>query len=121
MFPVTLIALRGGLDIGGDRGQHTGIDRFAAMLNTLPSGSIVYDYWLGWELGYYLGDHAAVQIVFQASPQALMRSVCSTTNKSYFVGPQSEIEAWLWPLLDRGGSAMLIFGDRFRLYRLSCP
>jgi 4-amino-4-deoxy-L-arabinose transferase-like glycosyltransferase len=120
ILPYTLTALRGELTIGGDRGQHIGIDRLAVTLNMLPKGSIVYDYWLGWELGYYLGDQPAVQVVFQPSPQGLMRSVCGSTTESYFVGPSSEIEAWLWPLLDRGGSAALMFEDRFRLYRLSC-
>jgi 4-amino-4-deoxy-L-arabinose transferase-like glycosyltransferase len=120
MLPYTLTALRGDLDIGGDRGQHTGIDRLAATLNTLPHGSVVYDYWLGWELGYYLEHQPAVQVIFQSSPQALARSACESTDVSYFIGPSSEIEAWLWPLLDRGGHAVLMFEERFRLYQLNC-
>ncbi|MCY4018217.1 MAG: glycosyltransferase family 39 protein [Chloroflexi bacterium] len=45
-----------GLPIGGDRGRHDGIDDLARYLNSKPVATVIYDPWLGWELGYYLGQ-----------------------------------------------------------------
>ena len=44
------------LPIGGDRGRHDGIDELARYLNSKPVATVIYDPWLGWELGYYLGQ-----------------------------------------------------------------
>jgi 4-amino-4-deoxy-L-arabinose transferase-like glycosyltransferase len=120
MLPFTLAALRGPLDIGGDHGQHNGIVQLAAALQALPAGSTVYNYSLGWELGYYLGDQPAVQIVFEPTPQALARAVCANAEASYFAAPAAESAGWLAPLETGGGSIMLLSDGLFRLYRLSC-
>ncbi len=119
MLPFTITALRGELTIGGDHGQNAGIDRVASMLNALPDGTVFYDYWLGWELGYYLGDHPRVRVVFEPSPQALARAVCSA-GSGYFGGPAAEIGPWLEPLEDQGGTISLLLDGRLRLYRLDC-
>jgi 4-amino-4-deoxy-L-arabinose transferase-like glycosyltransferase len=120
MLPFTLAALRGPLDIGGDHGQHTGIVQLAAAIQALPAGSTVYNYSLGWELGYYLGDQPAVQVVFQPTPQALARAVCANAEASYFAAPAAESAGWLAPLEAGGGSITLLSDGPFRLYRLSC-
>jgi hypothetical protein len=70
MIPATAKTLRGEARIGGDQGQHNGIDTLADVLNTQLSGEIVYDHWLGWELAYYLGGHARDHPVF-SMPEAL--------------------------------------------------
>jgi len=49
-------SLGNGLPIGGDRGRHDGIDDLARYLNSKPVATVIYDPWLGWELGYYLGQ-----------------------------------------------------------------
>jgi len=121
MIPFTITALRGQLNIGGDHGQHTEIDQLAAAINTLPAGSVVYDYWLGWELGYYLGEQTGVQIVFQPTREALARTVCGSTGEAgYFAGPTDEIESWLVPLREQGAAVTLLHNGPFRLYRLNC-
>ena len=51
-----LWSLGNGLPIGGDRGQHDGIDDLARYLKSKPVATVIYDPWLGWELGYYLGQ-----------------------------------------------------------------
>jgi hypothetical protein len=120
MLPFTLAALRGPLDIGGDHGQHNGIVQLATALQALPAGSTVYNYSLGWELGYYLGDQPAVHVVFQPTPQALARAVCANAEASYFAAPAAESAGWLAPLEAGGGSITLLSDGPFRLYRLSC-
>ncbi|MCY4071234.1 MAG: glycosyltransferase family 39 protein [Chloroflexi bacterium] len=53
---VAIWSLGNGLPIGGDRGRHDGIDDLARYLNGKPAATVIYDPWLGWELGYYLGQ-----------------------------------------------------------------
>jgi hypothetical protein len=63
-------ASRSGYPIGGDHGANDGIDQVAGYLKTLPPGTVVYDHWLAWQLGYYLGDGFAYLAYFD-TPAAL--------------------------------------------------
>jgi hypothetical protein len=56
MLPFSLTASHSGYPIGGDHGANDGIEQVADYLKGLPSGTVVYDHWLAWQLGYYLGD-----------------------------------------------------------------
>ena len=120
VLPFTLRALSGRLDIGGDHGQHRGIDKLAAAINALPADTVIYDYSLDWELVYYLGDGSSVRPVFQPSPQALARTVCGQDGYSYFAASQAESVPWLEPLRLRGGYIETLFDGPFLLYRLTC-
>jgi hypothetical protein len=122
VLPFTLRALSGRLDIGGDHGQHTGIDQLAAAINALPANTVIYDYSLDWELVYYLGDRSSVRLVFEPSPQALARTVCDQGGYSYFAASLAESVPWLEPLHLRGGYMYIdtLFDGPFLLYRLSC-
>jgi hypothetical protein len=120
VLPFTLTALRGELAVGGDRGQHSGIDRLAEALNKLPANSTVYQYWLDWELDYYLGDQTTVKLVFQPAPEGLARSVCLSAAPSYLAVASSDALMWLYPFVQRGGRVSLMADGRFRLYRLDC-
>ena len=70
MLPFGVIAARSGYPIGGDHGANDGIEQVAGYLKTLPPGTVVYDHWLAWELGYYLGDGFAYLAYFD-TPAAL--------------------------------------------------
>lgn len=117
--PFTLATLHGQQIVGGDRGANTSIDRLATTINNLPPGSVVYDYWLGWELGYYLGE-STIQIIWQPSPQALARAICAHTSASYFAAPAPRSARWLLVLRDHGVSTELLQGGAFELFRLTC-
>src|SRR5258706_13592690 len=119
ILPFTAQALRGQLEIGGDRGQHSGIELLAAAMNSLPAGTIGCDYSLEWELDFYLGDHSSVRMVFQPTPQALARTVCAATKPSYFATTASDSVAWRQPIQVRG-SAVILADGQFQLYHLSC-
>src|SRR5215467_15983208 len=82
ILPFTIMALSGQLNIGGDRGEHNGIDQLAAALSRLPAGTKVYDFWLGWELRFYLGDQPTVSVIFEPSPEAMARAVCQDRAKA---------------------------------------
>ena len=70
LLPFSLVAAGSGYPIGGDHGGYDGIDQVAGYLRTLPSGAVVYDHWLGWELAYYLGE-GHVYVAYFDTPAAL--------------------------------------------------
>lgn len=51
-----IVASRGGIPVGGDRGAYDGIREVESLLRELPEGSVVYYDTLGWPLTYYLFD-----------------------------------------------------------------
>jgi 4-amino-4-deoxy-L-arabinose transferase-like glycosyltransferase len=70
ILPFSVAASRSGYPIGGDHGANDGIEQVAGYLKTLPPGTVVYDHWLAWQLGYYLGDGFAYLAYFD-TPAAL--------------------------------------------------
>ncbi|HTP11523.1 MAG TPA: hypothetical protein VMP08_24890, partial [Anaerolineae bacterium] len=70
MLPYSLMAARSAYPLGGDHGANDGIEQVADYLKDLPAGTVVYDHWLAWELGYYLGDGFAYLAYFD-TPAAL--------------------------------------------------
>jgi len=79
------------IPVGGDHGPHDGIDRVAAFLRDRPSGTVVYDHWLGWVLRYYLWD-ANVYIAYFATPETLAQDLGAfgRTSPRYIVFPANE-------------------------------
>jgi 4-amino-4-deoxy-L-arabinose transferase-like glycosyltransferase len=118
----TVTATKLGLaNFGADRGVHQGIEALAARLNRLPARALVYDFWLGWELGFYLGHQPSLQLVFVPTPEALARAICQTEQTVYFVAPSGKAVRWL----ATGRQAGIWFGlwqaGRFELYAARCP
>ncbi|HET7377064.1 MAG TPA: hypothetical protein VFK30_10170, partial [Anaerolineae bacterium] len=70
LLPFAVAAAKSQYPIGGDHGANDGIDQVATYLKTLPSGTVVYDHWLAWELDYYLGE-GHVYLAYFNSPVAL--------------------------------------------------
>jgi 4-amino-4-deoxy-L-arabinose transferase-like glycosyltransferase len=70
ILPFSVAASRSGYPIGGDHGANDGIEQVADYLKALPSGTVVYDHWVAWELGYYMGDGFAYLAYFD-TPAAL--------------------------------------------------
>ena len=122
MIPATASTLQGKARIGGDQGQHTGIDTLAAFLNTRLRGEIVYDHWLGWELAYYLGDAPQVIVLYSPMPEALADSIGQQVAPRYFVAPSpAQAAPWLDALRRAGIHTTMIYetpADAFVIYRL---
>ncbi len=93
-LPFGVVAARSGYPIGGDHGADDGIDQVAAYLKALPSGTVVYDHWLAWELGYYMGDGFAYLAYFD-TPAALADDVhvFGGRDKRYVIFPARESPA----------------------------
>ncbi len=86
------------LPIGGDGGQHNGIEQVADYLNNQRLGAIVYDHWLGWELGYYMGTWSDKRRVYYPTPEALASDAVLQADVAprYFVVPDwADAREWL--------------------------
>jgi len=85
------IAARSGFPIGGDHGAYDGIDEIARTLYAVPPGSVLYDFWLSWQWGYYLFD-APVYVAWMPGLQTLADDLQSfgRTSPRYIVAPSWE-------------------------------
>lgn len=77
------------LPIGGDKGDYRQIDELADYLNGLPIATVVYDTWLGWQLGYYMGEWSDKRRVHYPTPDALVEGALALheEGRRYFVAP----------------------------------
>jgi 4-amino-4-deoxy-L-arabinose transferase-like glycosyltransferase len=94
MLPFSAIAARSGYPLGGDHGASDGIEHIAHYLKALPPGTVVYDRWLAWQLGYYLGDGFAY-IAYFDTPAALADDlrVFAGHDERYVIFPARESPA----------------------------
>jgi hypothetical protein len=101
-----------------------GIDDLAAALNRDFAGMIVYDYWLGWELGWYLGRESRVWLVYFSTPEELAARLQTEEGARYFVAPSAEL-AYPWvALLNANGIETTLVQTTeggFTIYRLLPP
>jgi hypothetical protein len=104
-FPPAQDAVNRRIGIGGDTGKYAAMDELGAYLDTKPLGTIVYDHWLGWELGYYLGTWSDKRLTYYPDPMALAADARLQPDPAprYFVAPiDIRVEDWLNALRDAG-------------------
>jgi 4-amino-4-deoxy-L-arabinose transferase-like glycosyltransferase len=124
---VVALALIGALRIDHDTGarQGKGLLHLAAQLNAQPLGAIVYDRWLGWELGYYLGVWTETRRTYYPTPDALASDALVNADPAprYFVAPvEQAVSAWIAALDEAGFSPRLFYSDgEFAVWRLIPP
>lgn len=122
LLPSTGAALRGDLPLGGDRGQHTGIDALAAFLDDELAGEIVYDHWLGWELAFYLGGSPRVLVLYAPDAASLAVDFLAQPYARYVAAPApADARPWLATLSAAGVRAAPAYHDAmhgFVVYRL---
>lgn len=118
-------ASEGQVSVGADRGQHMGVDELADYLNSKTLGAIVYDHWLGWELGYYMGPWTNKRRVYYPTPTALTADALLQDDPAprYFVVPADQsTDKWLGSLRKAGFGVTLDYQiTLFRVYRLIPP
>jgi 4-amino-4-deoxy-L-arabinose transferase-like glycosyltransferase len=92
MLPFSYAAAEAQYPIGGDHGVYDGIEQVAAYLSALPSGTVVYDHWLTWELSYYLGE-GHVYLAYFDTPAALADDlrVFAKDGVRYVIFPAGEL------------------------------
>ena len=115
----------GRIDVGGDRGEHQGIDQLGAYLNSKPLGTIVYDHWLGWELGYYLGTWSNKRLTYYPNASALAADAAAQSDPAprYFPAPaRAALDPWLGQLAAAGFKISRDYRTQsFVVYRLIPP
>lgn len=98
-------ASMGMLPIGSDRGQAQGIDMLAEALNRKPVATVVYDHWLGWLLGYYMGPWTDKRRVYYPTPEALVADALALPERGvrYLPIPDAaDAQPWLAALRQAG-------------------
>lgn len=120
-----LDASEGRIHVGGDQGEHTGIDDLADYLNSQALGAIIYDHWLGWELGYYMGPWSDKRRVYYPTPDALAADALLQPDPAprYFPAPADQpIGPWLNALRKVGFTVSLVYGTpQFVVYEVLPP
>jgi hypothetical protein len=108
-----------------DGNDYSGILALADYLNSQPLGSVVYDHWLGWELGYYLGEWSDQRRVYYPTPEALVADALALDEDEprYLVAPTREpLAPWLDALRAAGFAVEQDYvRESFAVYRLIPP
>ncbi|MDE2821632.1 MAG: glycosyltransferase family 39 protein [Chloroflexota bacterium] len=120
-----LWSLGNGLPIGGDRGRHDGIEDLARYLNSKPVATVIYDPWLGWELGYYLGQWHDKRRVYYPTAETLAEGALALDEigDRYLVALVDRgHEDWIAALKTAGFVLSLDYEkNRYIVYRISRP
>ncbi|NJR12483.1 hypothetical protein HC776_00925 [bacterium] len=115
-------AATGAVPIGGDRGAYSDIDTLANYLNEWPVATVIYDRWLGWELGYYLGPWSNKRRVYYPTPAALAEGAARLPEcgSRLLVAPlDQDVMPWLDALRERHFQVALTRQiSRFRVYEV---
>ncbi|MBZ0276082.1 MAG: hypothetical protein K8I60_08060, partial [Anaerolineae bacterium] len=125
LLPAAWDASEGRVRVGGDRGEHAGIDALADELNAKPLATVIYDHWLGWELGYYMGAWTDKRRVYYPTPAALVADalLLPESEPRYFPAPNTAlVTPWLEALTAAGFDVSVDEQtERYTVYRLIPP
>lgn len=105
--------------------HYEGIDQLAAYLNAQPVATVIYDRWLGWELGYYLGQWHDKRLTYYPTPHLLVQDALALceTGPRYFPAPADKmVQPWLEALRAAGFSIEQTYASpQFVAYQLVPP
>ncbi len=125
LLPTAFDAARDQLPLGSAEGMHPGMDRLGAYLEAKPLGTVIYDRWLGWELGYYLGTWSNKRLTYYPTPEALIPDALALDDPAprYFVAPDDvDVTPWLEALRRAGFTVRLDYDQPpLRAYQLLPP
>lgn len=91
-----------------------GILALAAYINAKPLGAIVYDHWLGWQMGYYLGAWSDKRRVYYPDPQTQALDALHNPDPAprYLIAPQqADVAPWISALQAAGFSVALEYAE----------
>ena len=108
-----------------DGTDYSGILDLADTLNAQSLGAVVYDHWLGWELGFYMGQWTDKRRVYYPTPEALVTDALKLNDPAprYFVAPTGiALDPWLKALQAAGfGVERFYLKEGFQIFRLTPP
>ncbi len=112
-------------DFSEDGNDYSGIIALADTLNSETLGAVVYDHWLGWELGYYMGQWTDKRRVYYPTPEALVADALTLDDPAprYLVAPTREpLDPWLEALQKAGFSVEKTYQQQgMVVYKLMPP
>ncbi|MDX2161363.1 MAG: glycosyltransferase family 39 protein [bacterium] len=108
-----------------EREATAGIIALADTLNALPTATVIYDHWLGWSLGYYMGAWHDKRRVYYPTPGALAEGARLLPEREprYLPAPSNmALHVWLDALSAAGFSAERTYAaGGYVVYRLTPP
>ncbi len=97
----------------------------STYFNQLPLGAIIYDRWMGWELGYYIGAWSDKRRVYYPDPDNQAQDALLNADPAprYLLVPANhDSEAWLRSFFEVDFGVCLVYSqDGFAVYRLTPP
>lgn len=95
-----------------DRARNREIVALADFLNAQPLGAIIYDHWLGWEMGYYIGAWSDKRRVYYPDAVTLAEDALKNPDPAprWWIAPRSKQAAfteWLDALDEAGFTSSL--------------
>ena len=125
LLPSALMAATSERGVNTAHRNYTGIDDLAAFLNQQPVATVIYDHWLGWELGYYLGQWHDKRLTYYPAPDLLVADALALCEigPRYFPVPRAQpVGPWLEALAAAGFEVEVAYeNEAFMAYRLTPP
>ncbi|MBC7870222.1 MAG: hypothetical protein H7Y09_05235 [Chitinophagaceae bacterium] len=90
----------------------TGILALADFLNDKPLGTIIYDHWLGWEMGYYMGAWTDKRRVYYPAPEIQAEDALRNPDPAtrYLIAPiNKNALVWVKMMEKQGFRAVLAY------------
>ena len=104
---------------------YVGIDELGAWLAAKPVATVVYDRWLGWQLGYYLGVWHDKRLTWYPDPGPLTRDalrLCEFGPRFFPAPAGQDMKPWLLPLQEAGFAVNLAWQqDGYVAWQLDPP
>lgn len=104
---------------------NAGIDDLGAWLAAKPVATVVYDRWLGWHLGFYLGTWHDKRLTWYPAPGPLARDarqLCEIGPRYLPAPNDANLRPWLEALREAGFSVSPAWqGEHFQAWRLQPP
>jgi hypothetical protein len=125
LIPTAIITSEGRSTINRGHQEYAGIDDLADYLNQQPVATVIYDHWLGWELGYYLGQWHDKRLTYYPTPDTLVADALALCEigPRYLPVPKTHAPGpWLEALEDAGFEITIAYENpNFTAYRLIPP
>lgn len=86
------------VEIGRNRDNPDGLIDLATFINAQPLGTIIYDHWLGWEMGYYLGAWTDKRSVYYPTAEIFGEDALTNPELAprYLIAPENvAYQTWL--------------------------
>jgi len=125
LLPTAISASEGRSMINNGHREYAGIDDLADYLNQQPVATVIYDHWLGWEIGYYLGQWHDKRLTYYPTPDALVQdalALCEIGPRFLPVPKTHTPGPWLEALEHAGFKITTAYENpNFTAYRLTPP